>query len=70
MFYSARPTHCNGKPEGNLARPSWAGQYRSLTDTTQDMGFPRMARKSESRKTFRWGRGDMAPGVNSVTGIP
>ena len=55
MFYSARPAHCNGKPEGNLARPSWAGQYWSLTNTTLDVGIPRTARKSDSLKTCRWG---------------
>ena len=55
MFYSARPAHCNGKPEGNMVRPSWAGLYRSLTDTTLDMGIPRTARRKRLAKNLSSG---------------
>ena len=55
MLNSARPAHCNGKQEGNLARPSWVGQYWSLTDTSLDMGIPRTARTKRLAKNLSSG---------------
>ena len=59
MLNSARPAHCNGtsdgKSEGNLAKPSWAGLYRSLTDTTLDKGIPRTARTKRLAKNLSSG---------------
>ena len=40
MIYSARPAHCNGKPEGNLVRPSLGGPVSVLDRYNPRYGHP------------------------------